>query len=600
MFLSFEMQHAHLVTMAALLAICGTTLGQATTNTAPLDKPAGDVETGPKRERDAFGRVVGAARAGWWNDAVFYEVFVRSFKDSSGGALGKDGIGDIPGLIEKLDYLNDGDAKTNSDLGITGIWLMPINPSPSYHGYDVTDYKDVNPEYGTLDDFRKLTAACHRRGIRVILDLVMNHCSDRHPWFGGSADAASPTHDWFIWSDTDPGWKGPWGQKVWHRVGERRKSGAQGETMRGLAPPQPGPLFYGIFSANMPDLNFRNAGASAAMLDVVDFWVGKDKGMNADGYRLDAVRHLVEDGKVQENTARTHAWLRDMRARLKKTNPEAMTIGEVWTESSMASTYVGEELDMAFEFDLAGAMVDAARSGVAAKVIQAQERVLACYPPNQYGRFLTNHDQTRVMTELKGDAGAMRAAAAMLLLGPGVPFIYYGEEIGMTGDKPDENLRTPMQWCASGANAGAGFTEGKPWEAAHPDAASVNVEKETGDEGSLLSWYRKLIRLRGEHSALSAGGYLPVESGHAGVYAFVRTGERPLMVVVNLTGAAVSEYALRVPEGAGRGGEGKWVAREVLHGGRERTNPSGGKPIGELGAHQAYVLEIEAIKKGEE
>lgn len=526
---------------------------------------------------------------------MFYEVFVRSFKDSASGALSNDGIGDIPGLIEKLDYLNDGDPKTTSDLGITGIWLMPINPSPSYHGYDVTNYKEVNPQYGTLEDFRKLTAACHKRGIRVILDLVLNHCSDENPWFTCAIDAASPTHDWFIWSETNPGWKGPWGEQVWHRVGESR-SRVGGEAMHRLAP---GPLFYGIFSSRMPDLNYRSAAASEAMLSVVDFWVGKDgdgkgdgKGaLGADGYRLDAIRHLVEDGQVQENTPETHAWLRTMRTRLKRANPEAMSIGEVWTDSKIASSYVGNELDMTFEFELASAIVEAARTGKAETVIAAQERVLACYPPNQYGRFLTNHDQTRVLTQLKGDAVAMRSAAAMLLLGPGVPFIYYGEEIGMTGDKPDENLRTPMQWSAGAA---AGFTNGTAWEAAHKDRASANVETESGEEGSLLSWYRKLIRLRGEYGALSSGGFEPVESGNPGVYAFMRTGQtpevHPVLVLMNLTGAAVSEYALRVPTM----GKGTWTAREVLHG--AKTNPTGGKPVGVLEAHGAYVLEMVPAK----
>ncbi len=576
--------------MAALLGTCGTAQGQATTNPGASGTSPAAAEIGPKRERDTLGRVTGPTRAGWWNDAVFYEVFVRSFKDSASGPLASDGVGDIAGLIEKLDYLNDGDAKTANDLGITGVWLMPINPSPSYHGYDVTDYKGVNPQYGTLNDFRKLTAECHKRGIRVILDLVMNHCSDRHPWFGGSADPTSPTHDWFTWADADPGWKGPWGQKVWHRVGERRTSRVGGEALRGLAP---APLYYGIFSANMPDLNFRNAAVSAAMLDVTDFWVGKEAGMNADGYRLDAIRHLIEDGKVQENTPETHAWLRGMRERLKKTNPAAMMIGEVWTDSKLASTYVGEELDMTFEFELASAIVDAARTGKAEKVIQAQEQVLRCYPPNQYGRFLTNHDQTRVLTQLKGDAGAMRAAAAMLLLGPGVPFLYYGEEIGMTGDKPDENLRTPMQWSAA---ENTGFTAGSPWRAAQSDRTSVNVERESGDEHSLLSWYRKLVRIRGEHAALSAGGYLPVESGNPGVYAFLRTGERPVMVVMNLTGAAVSEYALRMPTPEAMG-KGPWAAHEVLHGRGGKPAQDEAKPIATLEAHQTYVLEMIRVEK---
>lgn len=575
------MQYASMAFIAALLASCGCAFGQATTNPASGAVATGIADVGPTRDRDATGHVTGPSRVGWWNDAVFYEVFVRSFKDAANGPLANDGIGDIPGLIEKLDYLNDGDPKTTGDLGITGIWLMPINPSPSYHGYDVTNYKDVNPQYGTLEDFRKLTAACHKRGIRVILDLVLNHCSDKHPWFaaGGAADPASAHHDWFTWAETNPGWKGPWNQQVWHRSG----GGASG-----------GPWYYGIFSGRMPDLNFRSAAVSEEMLSVVDFWVGKGTddaaALGADGYRLDAIRHLIEDARVQENTPETHAWLRTMRTRLKAANPDAMSIGEVWTESKIASSYVGNELDMTFEFELASAIVEAARTGRAENVIAAQERVLKCYPPNQYGRFLTNHDQARVLTQLKGDAGAMRSAAAMLLLGPGVPFIYYGEELGMTGNKPDENLRTPMQW--SGGET-AGFTAGKPWEEARTDRAVANVERESREESSLLNWYRRLIRVRGGYAALSGGGFEPVESGNPGVYAFMRTGETPVVVVINLTNATVSEYALRVPAMENE----KWIASEILHEGRVKTNPTGGKPVGVLETHQAYVLKMTPAKE---
>jgi alpha-amylase len=576
---------------AGMMALgCGcAAFGQATTNPVnPVNQlnpgtpvPAAKAIAGPARQRDNAGHVLGPGRAGWWNDGVFYEIFVRSFKDSETGPLAGDGIGDIAGLIEKLDYLNDGDAATTSDLGVTGLWLMPINPSPSYHGYDVTDYRDVNRQYGTLEDFRKLTAACHKRGIRVILDLVLNHCSDRNPWFTGARDAASPTHDWFIWSDTDPGWKGPWNERVWHRLGGGRNAGA---AVPGLAP---GPLYYyGIFTAQMPDLNFRNAAASEEMLKVVDFWVGKDEG--ADGYRLDAIRHLVEDGQVQENTPETHAWLKTFRSRLKKANPEAMSVGEVWAPSAVASSYVGDELDMTFEFDLAGAMVDAARTGKAGPVMEAQERVLSLYPPNQYGRFLTNHDQTRVMTALKGDAGAMRTAAAMLLLGPGVPFIYYGEEIGMTGDKPDEHLRTPMQWARG---ASGGFTSGTPWQAIPASGSGVTVEAQSADASSLLSWYRTLIRVRETHPALACGGYESAESGNEHVLAFVRTGEEPVLVVINLGGTPVREYAVAV---GGKPLEKADIGGTLLDDGQiaGRGGATAGRLPLELAAHGAYAFTL--------
>ena len=555
---------------ALVLVACGSSApGQATT--PPPATPTATVGT-PARERGPDGVVLGPTRAAWWNDAVFYEVFVRSFADSASGELAGDGIGDIPGLIEKLDYLNDGDPATTTDLGVTGLWLMPIHPSPSYHGYDVTDFRGVNPQYGTLDDFRRLIAACHKRGIRVILDLIPNHCSDTHPWFVGAADPASPTHDWFIWADADPGWRGAWGQQVWHKTKDGGAGGAA--------------WYFGMFSRRMPDLNYRNARVSDEMLRVTDFWVDQEHGIGADGYRLDAIRHLVEDGQVQENTPGTHAWLRKFHAELRRANPGAVSIGEVWTSSEVASTYVGDELDMTFEFALAGAIVEAAGSGKAQGLIDAQAKVLRCYPPNQYGRFLSNHDQTRVMTSLKGDAGAMRSAAALLLLGPGVPFIYYGEELGMTGEKPDENLRTPMRWTA---DERAGFTSGTPWEGLGKESRETCVAAESRDAGSLLAWYRRLIAVRGAHAALAHGGYAPVDTGNPGVIAWLRTGDEPVMVVVNLTSAPVRDYALEAPGSALKG---EWLVREVLHGGASGAGAA--KPIYELGAHEAYVLVMTA------
>lgn len=438
---------------------------------------------------------------------MFYEIFVRSFADSKDGPLANDGIGDIRGLIDKLDYLNDGDPKTDSDLGIDGIWLMPIMPSPSYHGYDITDYYGVNPQYGTIDDFKALIAACHKRGIKVVIDLVMNHCSNRHEWFKAAADPKSLQHNWFIWSDTDPGWKGPWNQRVWHRL-----------PLNG--PEQAKELYYyGLFSAVMPDLNFRNPVVTDQMNTVTRTWLSS---MGVDGFRLDAIRHLIEEGQVQENTPSTHAWLRDWFRELKGVNLDAMSIGEVWADSEQASSYVGDQLDMTFEFATADAMIASVRAGKKDAFVKAQKKVLDLYPSNQYGRFLSNHDQARVMTQLKGDDGAMRAAAALLLTGPGVPFIYYGEEIGMTGDKPDEHIRTPMQWSAE---PNAGFTSGKSWAAANKGFESQNVEKQAADTGSLLNLYKKLIHLRNEHPALATGGTWMVETDKPEVVAFLRRRE---------------------------------------------------------------------------
>lgn len=569
-----------------LFAMGGLALAQPTTN--PQTAAAPSTKVAARKGPD---------RVNWWNDRTFYEIFVRSFADSKTGPLAGDGIGDLQGLIEHLDYLNDGNPETTTDLGIGGIWLMPICPSPSYHGYDITNYLDVNPQYGTLDDFKRLSAECHKRDIKVIVDFVMNHTSNRHPYFAEAQDPKSPKHDWYIWSDTDPGWKGPWKQKVWHRA------------------PVTGPdatetYYYGLFSPVMPDLNFRNRMVTEEMKLITSAWLSR---FGADGFRLDAIRHLIEEGQVQENTPATHAWLKDWFLYYKGVNMDAMTIGEVWADSEQASSYVGKQMDMAFEFALADAMIASVKAGKKDPFIAAQRRVLDLYPPNQYGRFLTNHDQARIMTQLKGDTGAMRAAAALLLTGPGVPFIYYGEEIGMTGDKPDEMIRTPMQW---GPGENAGFSTAKPWERLNPGFENFNVEKQAADPDSLFSLYRKLIHIRYANPALATGGTWLIDSDKPEVVAYLRHREirfRPnlgpgartdssrsrlnqLLIVVNVSDHEVADTTLSLSTSPLRN---QYTGKDLL--GAPVAGPldpdaqggfTGYKPAAKLAPRQAMIIEL--------
>ena len=266
----------------------------------------------------------------WWNDTVFYEVFVRSFYDSDG-----DGVGDINGLIERLDYLNDGDPTTTDDLGITGIWLMPIMESPSYHGYDVVDYYKVDEEYGTEEDFKRLMAEADKRGIKVIVDLVLNHTSAQHPWFTEArADESGENRDWYVWEEENPGWRGPEGQQVWHG--------------------SPTGYYYGVFWDQMPDLNLTNEQTTAEMQDIARYWI---EDMGVDGFRLDAIKHLIEEGQKQTNTESTHAWMQDFHVVYKEANPDAFAIGEVWSPTFEVVKYIGDEVDAAFEFDLAQAIL---------------------------------------------------------------------------------------------------------------------------------------------------------------------------------------------------------------------------------------------------
>lgn len=440
----------------------------------------------------------------WWREAVFYEIFVRSFSDSDGN-----GIGDFNGITNRLDYLQS--------LGVTALWLMPINPSPSYHGYDVLNYYAVNPQYGSLADFQRLLAEAHRRGMRVILDLVLNHTSSQHPFFvSANSDVNSPYRDFYRWAETYPG-------THWH-------TGNNG-------------FYYGFFSDRMPDLNYANPAVTAQMEKMSAFWLK----MGVDGFRIDAAKHLVEEGEKFENTASNHAWLKGYYATLKNDFPSAYTLGEIYGAGALVSKIYHNELDHIFNFEIASGAVNSALGQANSGINSAITFAAKDNPSGDFATFLTNHDQERAMSTLRGEVNKAKVAAALLLTAPGTPFLYYGEEIGMTGKKPDENLRTPMQWDSS---PNAGFSSAQPWRAVNPDYASgTNVAAQQADPTSLWQTYQALIALRKAHPALSRGDFWLVETKNHGVYALLRvdsfSGEA-LLVLVNLTAEPISQYALAV------------------------------------------------------
>ncbi|MFC6999440.1 alpha-amylase family glycosyl hydrolase [Rufibacter roseus] len=443
----------------------------------------------------------------WWNDAVFYQIFVRSFYDSNG-----DGQGDFKGMMQKLDYLNDGDPATTTDLGITGIWLMPMKESPSYHGYDVTNYYATEPDYGSMADFEAFLAAAHARGIKVIIDFVMNHSSDQHPWFIESAsNLTNPKRNWYRWSDTHPGYNGPWGQNVWHL--------------------RNGKYYYGLFWGGMPDLNWENAELKASMWDITRFWLNK----GVDGYRIDAVKYLDETGSQLENTEENFRILEEFNQVVKMANPNAVTVGEAWSSTPSVVPYVqNDRLDLAFEFDLSSAIINSVRNNNPSALNNQLNLVNRLYPKLQYATFLTNHDQNRVMGELYGNMEHMKQAAALYLAMPGVPFLYYGEEVGMLGSGADEDKRKPMQW---NPEVKAGFTTGTPWRSVNSNSTQYNVQVMSADPASLLSHYKKLITLRNAQPALRKGYHLEVSAGNASVLSFARVFEKEAVLVVSNFGA---------------------------------------------------------------
>jgi glycosidase len=407
--------------------------------------------------------------ADWYRDSVGYQLFVRSFQDSDG-----DGIGDLRGLLDRLDELED--------LGVDLLWIMPIAAGPSWHGYEVNDHRAIDPAYGTIEDLDAVLADAHARGMRVILDHVINHTSIDHPWF-----ADPQRSDWFVWRETNPGWSQPWSSyPAWHERGGR--------------------WYYGVFSSRMPDLDYTNPDVRAEMIEISRFWL--ERGL--DGFRLDGARYLIETGPgaQQQDTAETRAFWRELRVAIEETHPASMLVGEVWAETEIVSRYFGTsdapELHMAFDFDSSYGIADSIRAGNAARAKATLSERLRQLPAwGESGTFLANHDQVRIASTLEGlDPEALRLAGAMLLTWPGTPWIYYGEEIGMTNGNGGYDTRRPMQWAGG---LGAGFTSGTPWAPPASTAAERSVEGQAGDPESLYSLYRDFIRVRREHPALLRG-----------------------------------------------------------------------------------------------
>lgn len=506
--------------------------------------PPKPVSTGPES---------GSNADAWWRDAVFYEIFVRSFYDTNG-----DGIGDFNGITQKLDHLES--------LGVNAIWLMPINPSPSYHGYDITNYYAVNSEYGSMDDFKILLDEAHNRDIRIIIDLVLNHTSSAHPFFVDANRGPDATYrDWYVWSETDTG-----GQ--WHEGN--------------------GGYYFGFFWGGMPDLNYRNPDVTSQMFDVTRYWL---EDIGVDGFRLDAAKHLIEEGDVLENTQSTHDWFKGFYTFYKSIDPDAYTVGEVFGAGAFIATTYEEQFDHVFNFELASGIMNSVNGKSNSGINSAWKFTLKDMDDGDYATFLTNHDQNRVMSVLNGDEEKAKLAAFMLLTSPGTPFIYYGEEIGMQGRKPDEDIRLPLQW---NTDTNAGFTTGTPWRALDTNYTQVNVAAQEDNPDSLLNQYRALIQLRSEHPALRTGKTVLLETGSTGVYAIIRSeGEEHILVLVNLKDTPISDYELTLTDALLKDGVitpiSLFDSAEGLQTTVANGNFSGYKPLETIPPYSAYLFSLE-------
>jgi len=436
---------------------------------------------------------------------VYYQIFVKSFYDSTG-----DGNGDINGITAKLDYLEY--------LGITGIWLTPVHPSPSYHKYDVTDYYKIDSQFGDVEDFRQLVAEAGDRGIKVILDLVVNHTSDEHPWFlDASNDPNSQYRDYYIWADEETNlWEpGEWAQRLWHEV----ESGH----------------YYGTFWSGMPDLNMDNHKVRQELVDIAQFWLE----VGVAGFRLDAIKHIYP-GSLEKN----QEWWQYFRAQLEETKPDVYLVGEVWDNYHVVAPYY-QSLDSNFNFNLSDRIIDAVNTGRNQDLTATLERHYDAFGLHSHdfidAVFLTNHDQTRVYNRLGYSNEKSKLIASILLTLPGNPFIYYGEELGMRGRKPDENIREPMLWYSDPK------TEGQTsWQPLRDNLGGVTtpVEEQLKDVDSLLNHYRNMILVRRNLPALLYGGLESYPIDDRKILAFIRTHSGGDALVVHNLGQEVVTITL--------------------------------------------------------
>ncbi len=452
-----------------------------------------------------------------WPFGVKYEIFVMSYADGDG-----DGKGDFKGLTARLDEIRD--------LGVNGIWLMPIMPSDTYHKYHVTDYKNIDPDYGTLSDFQNFIEAAHDRNIKVITDFVINHTGNNHPWFLEAAkDPQSPYRDFYVWADKD---------SIRNQLFKKEKT-LDSDNIRKWHPVNGDTTaehYYGYFNGLCPDLNLDNPRVREAIVDIARFWLID---MKVDGFRMDAAKHIFPDERAADNHA-FWVWFKDEMTKIK---PDVYLVGEVWSPAKEVAPYL-QGLPSLFNFDLGYAITEVAKAGRdTINLVKRYKDIRDYYTSitDQYldATFIKNHDQTRLLSELGGDINKNKVAAALLLTLPGTPYIYYGEEIGMLGDKlstyadqfgPDAFVREPYVWDA--ANKDLLQTS---WETPRysTDKSVVPYAIQKRDPASLLNFYRNLIRFRNESPALTYGDILPSDIQVSEVVSFKRVHEDAEVLVLH-------------------------------------------------------------------
>lgn len=490
---------------------------------------------------------------------VYYSLFVRSFADGN-----KDGIGDFKGLTKRLDYLNDGDDSTTSDLGVTGLWLLPIFDSPSYHGYDVADYYKINPEYGTMEDFEIFVKEARKRGIDVIIDMTCNHSSSYNDWFIQSRKPDSKYRTWYRWiTDNDSVERGGkynlnqkiWGHKVWNI------------DLTNTSDPDNYSYYAGVFDSNMPDFNMDEQAVREEFKKVFKFWL--DKGVS--GFRFDAAGHIYNSVEVEpgsETLKKAVAFWKEMNEYILSVKPDAYSVAEVWEPTATRARYMAG-MQSNFHFDLGGLITniinnqemndnkgtpddpDVSTYNGYARSLESEYALYAKNNKNYIDApFLSNHDQARSAAGLRNKPAKMKLAADMYILTEGIPFVYYGEEIGMKSGSDDPTKRTPMVWKPEGKDklTPTWCNSGAYGNVTAYNKKTVPVSVQEKDPDSLLNHYKRVIRVKTAHSALYEGRLKAVPTGSAVLESYVMESDSEKAFVVHNVSTKRTE-TVQLPEG---------------------------------------------------
>ncbi|WP_296699724.1 alpha-amylase family glycosyl hydrolase [Algoriphagus sp.] len=453
----------------------------------------------------------------WPKAGVTYEIFVQSFYDSDG-----DGIGDLNGVTEKLDYV--------SELGANAIWFMPIMPSPSYHKYDVTDYKAIHPDYGTMDDFKKLLDEAHQRDIKIIIDLIINHSSSEHPWFKESKKGRdNPYRDYYVWAQKDT---------IADFI-EKKVITLDSDNITQWHDPGIGEdFYYGFFIGGMPDLNFDNPKLRQEIYDIGRFWLEE---IGVDGFRLDAAKHIYPDDRAEDN----HEFWKDFRAEMTKIKPDVYLVGEVYDKKEVVAPFL-PGLPALFNFDFHYTLIESLNKQDGMLLVNKEKAVLDYYnsitPDFIDATISSNHDQPRLLNELNSDSEKYKQAIAILMSMPGAPYIYYGEEIGMLGLKPDEQIREPFLWDVQSKDKGRA-TWIKPVYSTDKTVTPLALQQK--DPTSYFNHYKQVIHLRNSSPALAIGTLeLAKESYPKAIMAYQRNSNQQELFIIHNIGDSNVEIDL--------------------------------------------------------